>query len=946
MSNLELELDAFIRSVGINRNTPHSFLIGAGASISSGVPSAERCIWEWNQKIFLTNNHGLETQFSELSLSGVRVKIQQWLDRRGTYPALDRPEEYGFYIEECFPIQGDRRAYFQEKVRNSNPHIGYQLLCHLSQEDIVRSVWTTNFDCLVARSAANFPLTTIEVGFDSQRRIQRVPRKGELLCVSLHGDYRYDNLKNTSDEIQRLEAGLRNALIDHLKDVPLIVIGYSGRDASIMEALKDSYSKPGTGSLYWCGYGQKPRDCVVELIESAKAAGRQAYYIPSHGFDDSLVRLALHCLEGEAQKKAEVAISETSKKVGIKRDSFSVEKKPTSAIIKSNAFEIECPAEVLQLDLKKWPDVKIWSWIREQVSDTDVVAVPFRGKVLALGFIDDIKAIFGENIEGHIERTPVSTDEFRYEDGAIVSLMREGLIRALAVRGTLKSDRHHEIWFATPLKTVIEGGVEYRIYESVLIFLRSIGGTQYLILKPSLQVLDISGNEAPLEIANPIKLSILGWQHNKPFNQAMTKWRNVLFTDQGATVSIEFPSKNGSTFRYRIKRSPIFAEIQSASRRQSINIADELRPLLKQSGFEMNEPSLVFSNKDATNTVKDIHPIRGILNNRPYDYALTMRGLVPTVKLGIVCPQAETKILQSYLHMANRNHQPSDRERDYLLDYPGFERAYGLPLELPDPGMTGWVSCPEPSASDPQSASREIGGFINRAIEVLESSCAPNIILIFFPDRWEQYRGYRTENDRFDLHDFVKAFSVQRGVATQFLNQSTLRDQYQCRVWWWLSLALYVKGMRTPWVLDTLDEDTAFVGLGFSVEPPAQRGMHVVLGCSHIYSAKGEGLQYRLSKIEEPIFYGKNPFMSKEDARRLGETIRYLFYDSRQKLPNRVVIHKRTPFLKEEREGLFEGLSGVSNIDLLEIYIDHALRYVASVYRNGRFDEDNYPVRR
>jgi hypothetical protein len=60
-----LGLDAFVRSIRINRATPHAFLIGAGASISSGLPSAESCIWEWKRAIFLTNNPGLETQFWE-----------------------------------------------------------------------------------------------------------------------------------------------------------------------------------------------------------------------------------------------------------------------------------------------------------------------------------------------------------------------------------------------------------------------------------------------------------------------------------------------------------------------------------------------------------------------------------------------------------------------------------------------------------------------------------------------------------------------------------------------------------------------------------------------------------------------------------------------------------------------------------------------------------------
>ena len=188
---------------------------------------------------------------------------------------------------------------------------------------------------------------------------------------------------------------------------------------------------------------------------------------------------------------------------------------------------------------------------------------------------------------------------------------------------------------------------------------------------------------------------------------------------------------------------------------------------------------------------------------------------------------------------------------------------------------------------------------------------------------------------------------MQRGISSQFLNEDTVSGGFQCRVWWWLSLALYVKGMRTPWLLDGLPEDTAFVGLGFSIDRNALRGDHVVLGCSHIYSGRGEGLQYRLSKIENPIVRRGNPFMSADDARRVGETIRQLFFDARMKLPERVVLHKRTPFSRDERDGLGDGLGGIGSVDMLEIQVDHSLRYVASVQKaDGTVDEDSYPVRR
>ena len=105
-----LPLDAFVRAVGIKKNSPHAMFLGAGASITSGIPSASLCTWEWKRDIFLTNNPGVEDQFSELSLPSVRRRIQSWLDSKGGYPTLDSDAEYSHFITSCYPLAENRRA--------------------------------------------------------------------------------------------------------------------------------------------------------------------------------------------------------------------------------------------------------------------------------------------------------------------------------------------------------------------------------------------------------------------------------------------------------------------------------------------------------------------------------------------------------------------------------------------------------------------------------------------------------------------------------------------------------------------------------------------------------------------------------------------------------------------------------------------------------------------
>ncbi len=939
-----LRLDALIRSIGIQRTRPVALFLGAGASVSSGVPSAQKCIWEWKRQIFLTNNPGLEAQFAELSLIGVQRQIQTWLDAQGGYPAEGSEEEYGYYIAQCFPIADDRRAFFQEKIRSAKPHAGYHLLSHLAGAGLVRSVWSTNFDSLTARAAAQYPITPIEVGIDCQDRAIRPVGANELLCVSLHGDYRYDALKNTPDELQRQEQSLRQSLISEIADTSLIVCGYSGRDRSIMESLAEGYSTSGAGTLYWCGYGDSDLPPAVRaLIRHARDHGREAFYTPGQGFDDLGVRLASHCLESEAREAAKSVIAGMAEEDLGARKPFEVTKPNSSVLIKSNAFEVKCPQEVLSFDLREWPEEKVWRAFRDLTDGTDVRAVPHKGKVLAIGLPDSVAELFDENIEGEIERVPVGPNDLRYEDGHVVSLFMDAIVSSMAARAKLPHDGRREIWLKNSLKTIKSGQVTHTAYESVRLSLRQIGNAQYLVMLPSIRVLGPDCQPSPREIAEPLRLGILGYQHNDKFNKAVNDWRKKLFKEAGE-VTFEYPIGSASSFKFKIRSAPILAEIGSARVQRRVQLPNRIRSSLKHTGLSLREPRLLFGSANPSTPKTDTHPIRGLVNNRPYDFALTQKGLASHIRLGVISPGQDISALSAYLQNSRQVLKPGKSEQDYLLEYRGFHEAFGLSLDVPAPDDPGWSVCQEPETVSVEEGAREIARNITRSIDALHAALAPSVILIYFPARWDDMRGYRTDKERFDVHDFVKAYCVQRGIATQFLNQDTVIGDYQCRVWWWLSLALYVKAMRTPFVLEHLAQDTAFIGLGYSVDHAAETGRHIVMGCSHIYSARGEGLQYRLSQIEDPVRRGRNVFLSREDARRTGEQIRELFFDARSALPRRVVLHKRLPFLKEEREGFLEGLGGVESVDMLEIQIDSALRYVAS--KPAAQEVDRFPVRR
>ena len=926
--------------MSVKKNTPHAVFLGAGCLYHFRHSICRVMHLGVEADIFLTNHPGLEDQFSELSLPSVKKRIQTWLDSKGGHPPVGADEEYSHYIEKCYPLAENRRAYFQAKIQGAKPHIGYQLLCAMTEADIVRSVWTTNFDNLTSRATANFRLTPVEVGMDCQHRAFRQPTKGELVTVALHGDYRYDPLKNTTEELRQQESALRQALIDLAKDVSLIVCGYSGRDHSIMDAFTKAYSEAGTGTLYWCGYGEMIPDSVQKLLEVARNYGRSAYFVPTSGFDDVMSRLTRFCLNPAQRKQFEAILSKATEASRDSRSPFSIAAAAIGGVIKSNAFEITIPTEVLSLEIQKWPAEKPWEWVKQIAHANGFLAVPYSKKlsstdtpvgsdgylrrVLAFGLADNVRAAFSASGVKSIERTPIGDNDIRHDDSAMMSLLLGAVVKAMSDKHALDSGERNRLTERTSYENRARGGKQYRVYRSVVMFLRRIGEKLFLVLKPSVVIKDAQGQELSKEESLPVKMEVFGWQHNDKFNGEIDYWRKKLIPD--TPTVIEFPPNCASTFRFSVSHAPSLAEIRDPSlTRDGVDVSPFRKNIL-YAGTIVKEPPLRFVRADGVSTATDPHPLRGLLKNRPFDFSLTQKGLVSRVRVGVICAKAESRILSAYLEKNRVVSKPASTEADYLLDFPGFEKAFHIPLELPQPGAAGWEVCPEITAASVEIGARECADHLVRCINQLQAGYKPDVVLVFVPERWRQYRRIELENETFDLHDFVKAFCVQKGMSSQFLEQHTLTLGQQCRIWWWLSLALYVKSMRTPWVLDSLAVDTAFVGIGHSVDRHAERGKQITLGCSHLYNAQGEGLQYRLSQIESPTWVNRNPHMSKDDAYRVGETIRQLFFEAYHKIPSRIVLHKLTPFLRDERDGLREGLYGIANIDMIEINVDDALR--------------------
>ncbi|MFZ3116485.1 MAG: SIR2 family protein [Syntrophales bacterium] len=927
-----LSVDAFVRSLAVNRGRPVCLLLGAGASISSGMPSAQRCIWEWKQDIFATNNPALRESVGELSLPGTRGRIQRWLDQRGGYPFADSPNEYSFYARECYPTGQDRRSFFQSYVAQAKPYTGYRLLPLLTKAALIRTVWTTNFDGLIGRACAAANIVCIEVGIDTVHRATRPHTQGELRVVSMHGDYRYDDLKNTSDELKNQEDDLRTEFLHELRDYDLIVAGYSGRDESLMSVLRQAYAESNPGRLYWCGFGEYISEPVATLMADARKAGREVFYVPSEGFDDLISRLALRQLDGDLLLEARMVLAAASD-ASSSPVAFSTPPLDATTLVKSNAYPLTYPGQALKLDINIPKDADRRAWLDERLTTCDGVIVAMDDGALALSTPRQVQQAFGVTLRSSPVAVALSEEDVA-KDGRIRSLLRRALIQSVAKHVHAETDGTRRLWETEHYKKHVLQGTSFRLHRAMSVGLISLEGKPHVVLMPEVVAKTQDGHLADPDSSKVLRNAVYGYQHNDVFDSDLKHW-----TKKVANCSIQAPG--GGIFR--ISPAAICAGLVQKSR---YPLPKAMHRYVRQRGLVVSDASLIFSSADGKTEVQSANPLKGLVENRPWDFQLTSSGFSPSIDIAVICPQADSTKLRTFLRQFQERSQPTPPERDYLHDYPGFSAAFGLPLTYPNPGEASWIDLDDSVSGNPLSAAKLLAQRICKALDVIRSLRPGSVVVIFVPTHWAPYEIIETDDEQFNLHDFLKAYAARQGQSTQLIRELTTVTPQPCRVRWWLSLALYAKALRTPWRLDCLDDETAFVGIGYSIDMGASRGNHVLLGCSHLYSARGEGLQFRLGRIENPVIRGRNAFMSEDDARRTGETIRQLFFDAKMRLPKRVVVHKRTPFTHDEQRGLVQGLEGVANVELIEVTIEESLRYLASKLTNGRLEIDKFPIPR
>jgi hypothetical protein len=274
-----------------------AWFLGAGASRSAGMPTASDLIWDLKKRYYCQEeNQELDRQ--DIQNQAVRERIQAFMASRG-FPADGADAEYTTYFERIFGTDKERQRKYlmprlsEEKVTLS---VGSRVLAALMSEKRARAVFTTNFDTVVERAFAEVAGGSLSAYHleGSASAVAAINNDEFPLYVKLHGDFRYDNLKNLSADLATQNTDLARCMTIAGSRLGFVVAGYSGRDASVMAAFRDvlSGSNPFPHGLYWTGMKGAPvPPSVAALLADARKRGVVSEYIEIETFDSLLLRL-------------------------------------------------------------------------------------------------------------------------------------------------------------------------------------------------------------------------------------------------------------------------------------------------------------------------------------------------------------------------------------------------------------------------------------------------------------------------------------------------------------------------------------------------------------------------------------------------------------------------------------------------------------------------------
>ncbi|RNL62694.1 SIR2 family protein [Nocardioides marmoriginsengisoli] len=338
-----------------------AWLLGAGASASAGLRTANQVRDDLLLRVY-AERHGLVRQNLNANDPNVRSALTSYFDGRNSMVLFGSADDYSCAFKLALPDESARHSYLQGILKGCSPSYGQRIFGALMTAGFIDIATTTNFDDLIEQAAAESYSAVNDVG-DPRRlnvaALNSVDRARHILSsenhpllVKLHGDFRESSLKNLTDELVAQDQVLRQSVQDVSRNVGLAVVGYSGRDESVMEML-ESATLPDSAwpaGLWW--FAREPDrvpDRVRRLLEAATERGVSSYLVALETFDELMASLVL---QAELTEGARTYINGLQPASRVAAASPPEEGKRSYPIIRYNALPLlAAPTSVLHAPL-------------------------------------------------------------------------------------------------------------------------------------------------------------------------------------------------------------------------------------------------------------------------------------------------------------------------------------------------------------------------------------------------------------------------------------------------------------------------------------------------------------------------------------------------------------------------------------------------------------------
>jgi Tfp pilus assembly protein PilF len=287
----------------------YCFVLGAGASVASGIPSGKALAAQWLQELY-------ERECSAPSTGALPLALGDWCKSGACPVAAINPENPGAHYPHLFLARypgGDPEGqrFIQESIRGPKagqpnvPSIGYAYLALILQQTESRVVITTNFDNLAADALLLFTGSLPRVvGHERVANFAGL-RDGQPLIAKIHGDVGFVTT-NDPDGVATLPREWTSPLREIFRDHIPIFIGYDGNDGSLMDFMTNGlFEDPQANEkrsllrsgLYWCYRAGEGRDWPVRVQENPRlkklAEAHQVHFVPIDTFDLWLMELGI-----------------------------------------------------------------------------------------------------------------------------------------------------------------------------------------------------------------------------------------------------------------------------------------------------------------------------------------------------------------------------------------------------------------------------------------------------------------------------------------------------------------------------------------------------------------------------------------------------------------------------------------------------------------------------